>query len=137
MFSFISNLLGVRFMAVLTMLWYIFLSEVKLFHNKYSETISQLNYCPLWIIALWELLPSGDNNSQSKKHLNPNHAQCNKMQQEATNVKSCCILVAISREQKNHCSSWWILLHWANFKLFCCCIVSFSRGLRKACRGYE
>ena len=27
-------------------------------------------------------------------------------------------LVALSREQKNHCSSWWILLHWAALHTF-------------------
>ena len=38
---------------------------------------------------------------------NPNHFQRNKMQR----VKRLLQLVALSREQKNHCSSWWILLH--------------------------
>ena len=49
-------------------------------------------------------------------NINLNHVRCNKIQQMFH-------LVALSREQKNHCSSWWILLHCAGCTLSCFCIV--------------
>ena len=62
--------------------------------------------------------------------LNPNHAQCNRMQHQLL------YLVALSREQKNRCSSWWILLHWAGlhtFLLLHC--VAFSGVFVKCLQG--
>ena len=48
--------------------------------------------------------------------------------QNVSNVKMLLHLVALSREQKNHCSSWWILLHLSRLHTYLLLhFVAFSR----------